>query len=186
LVVIDPVSPFFIAGSPNDQRSVAWSLADLTMSCRDRSITILSTAYQGKQKADKQDVYKRAIDRIAGSAAFAGYSHTQIYLEEPEPPKIPYYVLGWRPRHAPEETFRFTRDANGLFVPWNPPAMDSRVAALLQLFPQDGLIISLEEILEHLPEIPMSQATCYRVLRELEGTRIEKVKRGYYRLITIN
>lgn len=189
LVIVDPLTPLFIGGDLNQQRPVALTLHELTRICRNRSVTILATAYQGKPKADRRERYLRPIDRIAGSGAFAGYSHTQMYVCEPEPPKRVWYTFGWRPRHGEEQEFHFTRDkATGLFIPWASGPADPRIEAILKLFPADGLIISFDDLWDHVQEsqITVSRRTLFRIVQELEGSQIERLKRGYYRRIPVH
>lgn len=141
-LLIDPLSPLFISGSPNNQRDVAASLIRISRRIEDRQINVTGTAHFGKQKADRQDRYRRPQDRISGSGAFSGYSDTQIYLVDPEKDQ-PYYLLGWNPRYHPPEEFKFTRER--WFVPYvgledigNEPT--DRPSEVLALLPEpDGL-----------------------------------------------
>jgi len=189
LVVVDPMAPLFIAGDPNMQRPVVRSVIGFAHRCRSRSITILAAGWQGKQKNDDRERYHRAIDRMAGSTAFAGCCHTQMYIEEPNPPKVPYHLFGWRPRHAPEADFKFVRDpSSGLFIPFSRSGTEEkRSVLLLSLFRQDGLPTTRADLMEHASEIPMSEATLDRALEDLlDRGLIERIGRGVYRRNTIN
>jgi AAA domain-containing protein len=180
-VIVDPITPLFIAGNPNEQRPVAWTLLDMSRICVDRQINITCSAYFGKQKADKKDQYARPIDRIAGSGAFAGYSHCQVYITEPEPPEQPYYALGWKPRHGPEAEFSFVRNAQGLFVPFELYDELNKREAIYHCVPESDA--TAQEILQRIKgktglSIPQGE----RYLRELlRDSRIVKVRRGVYR-----
>ena len=118
-VIIDPISPIFIAGNPNSSRDVARTLLGMSRECQKRQINITATAHFAKQASNPQERYQRPQDRIAGSGAFAGFSDTQIYLVDPEPPHQPWHLLGWVPRHAKPEEFPCTRNEHGLFVPYD-------------------------------------------------------------------
>jgi hypothetical protein len=139
-LIIDPISPLFISGSPNAQRDVAASLIRLSRTIEEYQINITGTAHFGKQKADKNDRYRRPQDRISGSGAFSGYSDTQIYLVDPEV-KQPYYLLGWNPRYSKPEEHKFTREQ--WFVPYiglDDVGVDpDRPTQIAELLPVDGL-----------------------------------------------
>lgn len=137
-VITDPVSPLFIAGNPNDARHVARSLLSMSRECQERRITLLLTAHFGKQRADKTTRYQRPQDRIAGSTAFSGFSDTQIYLVDPEPPDYPYHVLGWNPRHQRPEEFPCQRTDTGLFEPYDVLKEDGQAAQILDCLSEAG------------------------------------------------
>ena len=186
ILAVDPMTPLFIVGHPGDQRAVMRSLIAFAHRCRHLQITIWAAAWHGKQKTENRDRYRRAIDRIAGSTAFAGCSHTQLYIEEPEE-GCKYQVFGWRPRHAKEETFKFVRDeVTGLFRPYHEtpdPALDR----LLALFPEDGLYVERDTLLAQLSTIPMAESTFYKALKILERTsKVQKVRRGVYQKLSVH
>lgn len=140
---IDPLAPLFITGNQNRARDVAASLVGLSRIIEERQINITGICHFAKQKGTKADRYTRPQDRISGSGAFSGFSDTQIYLVDPEPPQQDYYILGWNPRHHAPEEHKCTRDE--WFVPYvglqdvgNTPENDrpTQVAALL---PEEGL-----------------------------------------------
>lgn len=116
-VFIDPVSPLFITGNPNRSRDVAASLIGFSRIIEERRINISCSVHFAKQKHDITDRYRRPQDRISGSGAFSGFSDTQIYLVDPEPPKQDYHMLGWNPRKSQPEEFKLTRDGQK-FIPY--------------------------------------------------------------------
>ena len=137
---VDPLSPLFISGNPNQPRDVATSLLGFSAICQDYVLNLTATAHFGKQKSDPKEQYTRPQDRIAGSYAFSGFSDTQVYLIDPQPPKEPFHVLGWVPRHAPSETFHFKRDEDtGLFIPYQHYTEQTRVEAVYALVPDEPL-----------------------------------------------
>lgn len=143
-VIIDPLAPLFITGNQNRVRDVAASLIRMTRVIKERQINLDGIWHFGKQKADANDRYKRPQDRISGSGAVSGFSDTQIYLIDQEPPKQPYYVLGWNPRERPPEEFKVLREANQ-FVPYvgldevGIEAEPDRPTQVLWLLPEEGL-----------------------------------------------
>jgi hypothetical protein len=159
-VFVDPVSPIFIAGSPNDSRAVARTLLEFSQWCQRLQINITVAAHFGKQKGDSKDRYTRPQDRIAGSGAFSGFSDTQVYLVDPMPAEgIPYHTLGWNPRHLPPAEFQCVRGPNGLFVPYDPMQEDTIAAHVLDAMQPPGESSVLNDIID----------TC-------------KVRHGYHRM----
>ena len=180
-VFLDPLAPLFILGDQNKARDVALSLLRLTRICRDRQITLTCISHFAKQRADTRDQYRRPQDRISGSTAFVGFSDTQIYLVDPEPPQQPHYTLGWCPRHAPAEEFSFAKNEHGLFVPFNLFTEIDRQEAIFKAIPADptatALILALIQ-----KETGVSRATAERYLSALiKDGRVVRVRRGFYK-----
>lgn len=177
---VDPVSPLFIGGNPNQARDVAASLLRISRLCRILQINITLTAHFGKQKADPKEQYTRPQDRIAGSGAFSGFSDTQIYLIDPTPPKQPYHLLGWVPRHAAPADFQFTRNDHGLFIPYETFTDWDREAKVLECVPYEPT--SSHIILFTITTtLGISIATAERTLSTLvKSGRILKIRRGLY------
>ena len=181
-VIIDPLTPLFIAGDPNSQRPVAWALLALGQLCRARQINILATAHFSKQKADQTERYASELERTSGSTAFQGWSHTGCWLMEPEPPGELAYRFGWRPRHALAEQHQFARDPQtGLFVPYRghdglvdeseDVALD-RPSQLLLLIPEEDGIDSGELEERAIEAFKVSRATVRRDLQKLKERRL--------------
>lgn len=159
-VFVDPMSPIFVMGSPNDARAVARTLLEFSRWCQVLKINITATAHFGKQKGDSKDRYARPQDRIAGSGAFSGYSDTQVYLVDPEPAQgVAFHTLGWNPRHRPPEEFQCVRGPNGLFVPFDTMQEDTVSAHVLDSMNSPGETTELSLICD----------TC-------------KVRHGYHRM----
>jgi hypothetical protein len=143
LVYIDPII-LFVKGNPNGLRDVAWTLMDIRQICQRLKITVIATHYYSKQKAGGTDQYARSIDRGSGSGGFVGFAHTVMYLEEPTKDQ-PYHLFGWRPRHAPEQTFPFTMNSSGMFEPYeglvneSPKLEYDRPSQLFLLIPDEGI-----------------------------------------------
>lgn len=142
-LILDPLAPLFITGNQNRSRDVAASLVGLSRLIEERQINITGTWHFSKQKGDKNDRYKRPQDRISGSGSVSGFSDTQIYLVDPEPPRQDYYILGWNPRHHQPEEFKFTRGQ--WFVPYHgldevgTTPEDDRPTQVALLLPTEGL-----------------------------------------------
>jgi len=181
-LIVDPITPLLIPGTINDPRAVARSLLFLSRTTRALQITSLATAHFHKQPSDTSQKYRRPQDRIAGSGAFSGFSDTQMYLIDPEPPEQPYHIFGWNPRRQAPQTFNFTREPDG-FVPYRsledvgtvgaaaepPPSEDA--AMLLQLLPPDGAMTGALEGAA-LAQLQISRATYFRLLKQLEDLGI--------------
>lgn len=182
-VTVDPMSPIFVAGSPNDSRAVARTLLEFSRWCQTLQINISCTAHFGKQKGETKDQYTRPQDRIAGSGAFSGFSDTQVYLVDPVPAAgIPYHTLGWNPRQAPAEEFRCVRGPNGLFVPYDPMQEDTISAHVLDSMQPAGQSTLLNTIVEQCQiRHGYHRMQVRRALERLtkEG-RIVKLGRGQY------
>lgn len=186
-VFVDPVSPIFVAGSPNNSRDVARTLLNMSRECQARQINITCAAHFAKQPADQNALYARPQDRISGSGAWAGFSDTQMYLIDPLPPTVPYHVFGWNPRlNAPEE-FICTRDIRtGLFIPFDIIQEDKVAAEVFDCLNPTG-ITHFPEICKQAEAKGHSQGTVKRALKRLlDQGRIVKVKRGYYGRVKIH
>lgn len=180
-VTVDPVSPLFIAGAPNDSRSVAKTLLAFSREARSFRVSLMLTAHFGKQLADKTARYLRPQDRISGSGAFSGFSDTQIYLCDPDPPDHPFHLLGWNPRHRPPEEFPCQRNEHGLFVPYDIMREDEVAAHVLDTLTATGAT-SIAVIRERcFDQHGYSPATVKRAIgRLMEQGRIVKIKHGQY------
>lgn len=171
-VFVDPMAPLFISGDQNRTRDVAITLLQFSRICSQRQINLTCCAHFSKQKTDAQTQYRRPMDRISGSGALVGFSDTQIYLIDPEPPEQPYHIFGWRPRHAREETFKVLRNDSGLFIPYNEDT--GEITLLLELIPTNQSI-SVKDLEELAFEgIGMSRRTLFRRLADLkEAGKVE-------------
>lgn len=175
-VIVDPMAPLFVAGEQNRQRDVAVTLLRFSRECRKRQINITACVHFGKQKSDLQSRYSRPMDRISGSGSFAGFSDTQIYMVDPEPPEQPYHQFGWRPRHYKEESFKVIRDDVGLFLPYTEA--DQWLRDVLDLIPE-GRSIAISELEEGVFEtLGMSRATLYRRLKDMKDAGLVEQERG--------
>jgi len=189
-VFVDPISPLFVTGDPNRQRDVAVSMIGFSRRCYERQINLTCTVHFGKQKADPKQRYARPQDRIAGSTSFAGFSCTQIYFCDPELPKQPYSLLGWNPRHHAPEDFKFVRNAEGLFIPYQGGDVllgpEASLEAVLKALPPSPHDVSLETVVADVHvHSGYSRATVKRALQTLirEG-RALRMGRGRYRAIS--
>lgn len=190
IVLVDPAAPLYITGDTNRTCDVASSLIGFSRRCSEREITILATAHFSKQKADPRQRYLRPQDRISGSTSFAGFSDTQIYLIDAEPPKQPYSTLGWVPRHGAPQEFKLVRDPEtGLFVPFDAERHDTgaeeTLQALLSVFPAPPDRIGLDALLDAAKTAQkLSRAKLFRLLQALiQQGRVLRMGRGKYRLI---
>jgi hypothetical protein len=187
LVTVDPVTPLFIAGSPNSSRAVAKSLLTMSREARSFQITLWLVGHFGKQPADRNARYQRPQDRIAGSGAFSGFSDTQMYLCEPDLPDHPFHSFGWNPRHQPPEEFPCRRNESGLFVPYDVMAEDEVASHVLAVLEPCGSTAAEAIKDTAFDEHGYSPRTVKRALvRLLEQGRIVRLKRGWYARVRIH
>lgn len=184
-LIIDPAAPFFVPGSTNDPRAIACLLWELHVICRTRQITIFVIAHFGKQLADASQRYRRPQDRIAGSGAWSGFSDTQMYMLDPEPPEQPYHIFGWNPRHMPPKDFKFKREGQ-FFIPYRTledvgvrNQIPEYLIAVYNLIPADGGTPtgSLEKAC--CEQLGIARATFFRYLDELEALGAINRPRGW-------
>jgi hypothetical protein len=122
LLIAEPLS-LWLAGNLIDYKSVAIGLGELDQVIRRHQITLIGVFHHAKERGSAEDQYVHAHERILGSGAQIGFSDTTIYMLGPKSlgnGKKPadHYLLGWLSHNAPEETFKFTRQENGLFAPY--------------------------------------------------------------------
>lgn len=186
-VIVDPVSPLFVAGSPNNSRDVARTLLGMSRIAQNRLINLTLVAHFSKQPNDAKAKYARPQDRIAGSGAFSGFSDTQIYLIDPEPPDNPYHVLGWNPRHRRPQEFACRRGENGLFIPYDVLAEDVTAQRVLDQFEATGPT-SYAVIVDRSFDVhQISKATVKRALERLiKNGRVTKLGKGRYARVKIH
>ncbi len=153
---IDPGAPFFVPGSSNDPRAVALFLWELHVIARERQITIFVLAHFGKQSTDANQRYRRPQDRISGSGAWVGFSDTQMFLIEPEPPAQPYHLFGWNPRHSAPQEFKFQRQGP-VFVPYH---------SLEDVGAKHSIPLSTRELFMLIPDAGCSTADLEQAARE--------------------
>lgn len=182
LLIIDPL-PLFIPGRLNDYKDTAIGMGLLDKVLRARQLTLLGIFHVAKQKANVQDRYLRAQDRILGSGGQIGYTETAMYLLSPEESDEPCHVAGWIPHQAKEETFRYKRDDSGLFVPFHIFDDIGRQEHAYACLPIDGSTIATNVLHSLICNVlACDQRTAYRYVRKLTSDgRIQKVGRGLYK-----
>lgn len=187
IVTVDPVTPLFIAGSPNNSRSVAKTLLTMSREARSFQITLLLVGHFGKQPADRNARYQRPQDRIAGSGAFSGFSDTQMYLCEPDPPDHPFHLFGWNPRHRRPEDFMCQRSEQGLFVPYDIMREDTVACEVFDCLDAQGATSAAQVKDRAFDDHSHSPATVKRALvRLVEQGRIVRIRRGVYARVRIH
>lgn len=178
---LDPLAPLWIRGDPNKARDVALSLTRLCRLCLERQVNITAPVHFAKQKGEGKDLYLRPQDRIAGSGAFAGFSDTQVYLCDPNPPAVPCHVLGWVPRHSAPEEFQLQRNKEtGLFEPYELYQELGLHAKLLECVPFTP--IEARPLLDRMAEVgEMSIRTARRYLDKFVADGLVlKLRHGWY------
>lgn len=183
LVIVDPLA-LWLPGKVNDYKDVAIGLGQLDYVIKPRDLTLLGIFHQSKQVADRTQQYKRPQDRILGSAAQIGFSDTAMYLLGPEDMDTPYYGFGWVPHNAPAETFKFTRDAWGMFVPYVESADFDAMEKVYEVIPADTTGATVAQILHVLNSngYEIARSSVYACVKRLIGDgRVQQPSRGKYR-----
>ena len=185
LIVVDPM-PLFLPGRVNEYRDVAIGLGTLGQEIKKREYTCLGVFHQAKQLNDRQQQYRRPQDRILGSAAQLGFTDTAMYLLSPEDLGTDYYGFGWVPHNAPGETFRFARDAWGMFGPYQESLTDqANFVRIMEIVPAfaDPTGISAAVLLQQVQtRCSVSVSTAKRwIAHLLESRLILQPKRGRYK-----
>jgi DNA-binding transcriptional ArsR family regulator len=190
-LVIDPAAPLFVPGSQNDPRCVAALLWELHVLAREYLVTVFVLAHFSKQLADASQRYLRPQDRISGSGAWSGFSDTQMFMVDPEPPQHPYHQVGWNPRHAAPETFKLLREGS-YFVPYRSledvgvgkTRVPQTAYKIFVVIPEEGIKTSdLEVIVDGM--LGISQATLYRHLKKLENLGVIERDHGFVKRVAI-
>lgn len=187
---LDPAAPLFVPGSQNDPRAVAALLWELHVIARERMATIFVLAHFAKQLADASQRYTRPQDRISGSGAWSGFSDTQMYMVDPEPPAAPYHGFGWNPRHAPPQDFKFLRQGQ-FFVPYKSlddvgvrTKIPRKAYELFCLIPDEGcdtdnLLTAASVMLQ------MSRTSFFRHLKTLENLGVIERPHGFVKRVSL-
>lgn len=183
LLIADPL-PLWLPGKVNDYKDVAIGLGVLDRILKPRGLTTQGIFHQSKQLNDKSQQYARPQDRILGSAAQLGFSDTAMYLLGPEDLDTPYYGFGWAPHNAMHETFKFARDAWGLFIPYGESDQYDKMEAVFDCIPTDSHGVTTSQLLHRLEvkHVEISRRSVFLCLKKLlEDGRVVQVKRGLYR-----
>ncbi len=178
LLIIDPLA-LFLPGKVNDYKDMAIALGTLDQILAPLQLTTLGIFHQSKQSSDPSKGYNRPQDRILGSAAQIGFSDTSMFIASPTELACDYYCFGWVPHNAPPETFEFTRDKSGLFIPYKGLLDEAgeveydRPSQVLLLIPEDTEGIDRADLIELAREkFQISTATAYRDLETLKKRRL--------------
>lgn len=188
LLVLDPLT-LFLGVDPTraGYLQTASALGKLGRLClHDWHCTLIATYHAGKQKADKNQRYLRAQDKILGSMALLGFTGTQMFLSAPEEIAEPYYEFLWNPHHHRQEAFPLTRqESSGLFVPWAVAQEEAEMDQLLALFPIDGKPQRTNAIeVQAQKQLGLSRSTLHRYLaRLLADGLLDRPVRGFYRRV---
>lgn len=187
LIIVDPIS-LFLGGNLLDYDTCMVSCMEIRDRLRARSLTCIATAHSSKQKSEKKDRYLRLQDRILGSTALFGFTDTQMYLASPEEIDEKYYAFLWQPHMLPAETFKLTRDAQGLFTAYLEDPQSGVRFRLLACLPEDGSPIERSDLRAKANQIPLTNTTFNTLLHQLlKQDAIVKISHGVYaRKVVIN
>jgi len=140
LIVIDPIM-LFMEGEGKSYASVARSLIRLSRVAIENNITLLAIHHTVKTRTDF--TFARPQDRISGSAAFQGYSGTQMVLIEGSETQRDYDDLVVVSHMSPKEQFRLQRDDAGWFTLQYNNGVDQLKAMLSAL---TGLLVPKQDL----------------------------------------
>jgi RecA/RadA recombinase len=172
LLILDPIM-LFIKGNALDYRAVAVALVGLNRLAVDKNMTIIATHHASKARSDFS--FMRPQDRILGSAAFQGFSGTQMILVEPEEGKTDCHVFVSVSHTAAKEVTYLERNSEGWFIP-----ADKVGVPLVQAM-QEGVPVNIKELRETAEKQRMSPATLYRCLAScIKDGLVMKVGHGLY------
>jgi len=183
LLLTDPMA-LWLPGRTNDYKDVAIGLGVMDRCIKPRFLTNIGIFHQSKQIADKSQQYVRPQDKILGSAATIGFSDTAMYLLGPEDLGTNYYGFGWVPHNALAETFKFVRDAWGLFVPYLESSDFDHIEAVFEQIPTDSYGVTVLWLLQQLKlkGYELARSSTYNCLKKLmQDGRVQQVSRGKYR-----
>jgi hypothetical protein len=188
LIVVDPLI-IFLGGNIRDYTANAVKLIRLNRYCKANQVTLLGTHHAGKARTDYG--FKRPQDRISGTAAFLGYSSTQIFLNTPEESGNPFHELHVISHTAPPLILTFDVAKNGLFTPSfieEPSASvllgeSERKALLLSAIPQDAAICkhTLVAVCAGIPERSLERY----LLDLIKDGLVVRLKQGAYQRVPI-
>lgn len=167
LLILDPIM-IFMEGSTNQYHQVAKSLLYISRMAKKKGITILATHHAAKPRSDFH--FLRPQDRILGSAAFQGYSGTQMVLIEGNEEKMSADALYLIPHDGPPEEYNFVRGHGGWFEQVTMPEENFLASLPEEFSTRDALLAG--------QAADLSRATIYRELAKLEkkghGTYVRK------------
>lgn len=179
LISVDPIA-LFLGGNLINYDDCAVACHEIRAYLKRKQYTMLATAHSGKIKADKKERYMRLQDQILGSTAIFGFTDTQMYLASPQETGKPYFSFLWHPHSAPAEVFQLEQDDQGLFRLYQGKS-DGSDLRVLALFPADGSVLALQQVIDAAEIIPLSKATVKRALDQLvEAGSILKPFHGHY------
>lgn len=129
VLVLDPIM-LFMDGSSLDYKLVAKSLIRMARWCVDNNATIVATHHSAKARSDF--AFLRPQDRISGSAAFQGYSGTQMVLIEGKEKGEDHDRLVLVPHLSPMEDYKLMRRDDGYFSVVDPRSLFEKVVEALK------------------------------------------------------
>jgi RecA-family ATPase len=163
LYFIDPIM-LFMEGSSIDYKQVARSLIRFNRFVVQHDICMVGTHHATKARSDFR--FHRPQDRISGSAAFQGYSGTQMVLIEGLEDNNDYDQLVLVPHTSPKEEFRLVRREDGYFS----VQQQAGVKALANIFTQ--AFIKLSEFKSKAALAGVTDNEITRILEEESGFKL--------------
>lgn len=169
--ILDPIM-LFMEGSSIDYKNVAKSLIRMARFVIQNDITLLCTHHTTKTRSDFQ--FMRPQDRISGSAAFQGYSGTQLVLIEGKEQGLDFDKLVIVPHLSPPEEYRLVRGDDGYFVTQQENAKGI-LDVLLKMF--SGLYMKRQEFDSQAHLLGLSKSEVNDLIES--GALVKQGPKGY-------
>lgn len=174
ILIVDPIG-IFMDGNAIDYKQTAVSLIRFNRFATEKNITIMACHHAAKRRTDFG--FARPQDRILGSAAFQGFSGTQMVLIQGSEDGDDYDTFVQVPHMTPQVTTYLQRRQDGYFK-----IVDPSRPKLFRNF-QSGDSFDTADIVRAAEDSGMSRRTAYNMLHDAEtkGSLI-KMERGKYRV----
>jgi hypothetical protein len=174
VLIIDPIG-IFMEGNAIDYKQTAVSLIRFNRFAAEKNITVMACHHASKKRTDF--TFSRPQDRILGSAAFQGYSGTQMILIQGTEDGEDYDTFVQVPHMTPATTTFFKRREDGYFNIFDPS-----LPPLLRDF-KSGTVFDTQTILHTAENIGVARRTAFNMLdtASKRGSLI-KLERGRYQV----
>lgn len=174
LLIIDPLM-LFLEGSGLDYRQTARSLINFNRFAKQRDLTLLACHHASKTRSDFH--FLRPQDRILGSAAFQGYSGTQMVLIEGRERGAEYDTFVTVPHMSPATEHNLKRGEGGWFEVYEadlPPLIQALKAGEW----------TTEKIMALAEELGLKRSAAFHEIKEgLKLGKLVKFEHGKYRRV---
>lgn len=178
VLILDPMM-LFMRGNNIDYKQVAMSLSALNRLAVDLNVTMVGVHHATKTRSDFK--FMRPQDRISGSAAFQGYSGTQLALVQAVECGQPFDELTIISHTEPEQHYCLQRDPDGWFY-----VLDQQAELLARLgefgkFFEAKPLATAQELSMFAASAGMQKTKFFKELKKLtDNGLLTKPQRGLY------